>query len=450
MKFGTFAPMAIIAIALILLSSCGGRSATGTAAAPAVSPGPGTGAPTDAPTTGVQPAVGTSTEGASAPATTAPATATAVPGSAVETPAGSAAPASPAGAAPARTPRKIGEIVYAEGTVKIHRGGTIFSGDIGSVVENLDVIATGPGGKAEIDLAAGFAGGAAIKLSENTAFYYETAALDSGSRETVLQLLAGSVALKVDKLSGGSFKVNADGAALGVRGTVFIVNTLPDGSMLVSCAEGKVECVSSDGAKAYAQPGTAVEKLDSGVTAVAIAVESLGGYRTGWVGDNTSAFEKRALFVISGYAERYAEGKPALNASLARLRAFDAVLRTWEGKKASGYEPRLTDWTTEKKQVGGVLFECLKALAAVERPYFRLVELAGWHARGIGKGSLKDGRATDAFFSSFTAEADSMASALSYVRRALYLFKYAAGDSPLGQFFGTKADSLGEVGAFLE
>ncbi len=426
--------LAILSATALLALSCGGKQAA--PAAPAASSSTAPAAPAAPAATDAPPAAA---PGGSAPA------APAVPGTAAPSAPAAAQPA----AAPAKTPRKIGEITYAEGDVTIHRAGKQFAGDIGSVVESLDVIATGKASKAEIDLASGSAGGATLRLSENTAFYYDSAALD-GPRETKVQLLAGAILVKVDKLSGGSFDIRSDNAALGVRGTEFIVNTIPDGSTLVTCSTGKVECVSSDGQKAYAAPGTAVEQTDAGLSSAQVPVSNLGTYRKGWVEDATAGFEKRALLVISGYAERYSKGQAGLGAAVAKLKSVDGILKTWEDKRAAGYEPRMTDWVAEKKQVGGILFDALKAMAALERPFFRLQELEDWHARGVGKGTLNDGRSSDAFFAAFAKEAASVDANLSYVRRALLLFKYASGDSPLGQFFGAKAEGLGDVGAFVE
>ena len=65
----------------------------------------------------------------------------------------------------------------------------------------------------------------------------------------------------------------------------------------------------------------------------------------------------------------------AFDAAMAGLRSQEATLRLWRDAKAAGKVPRFTEWTAEKKAVGSILFESLKALFVMERPYYRLLEL---------------------------------------------------------------------------
>jgi hypothetical protein len=342
--------------------------------------------------------------------------------------------------------------VYAEGTVTLHRGGAApRPADIGQVVENFDVLQTGPKSRATLELDPGSPGGAEIRLAENTAFYYESALSDDEARKTVLQLLAGSVAVKVEKLADGGFNVGTDGAVLGVRGTTFIVNTIPDGALLVTCAEGRVEVTDDSGERGYAQPGRVVsQKAGESVREDLVALETLADFRVAWVDDGQKSLEARAPRVIAGLAGRYTEALPAFEAAYAKLKAQAPVLDAWAVAREAGGEPKFTDWIPEKKTVAPLLFDCLTALFKLERPLFRLQELSSLHDRGVGAGTLPDGRTTGAFFASYRAEAPGVADRLAYVRRALFLFKWASAGSPLGQFFGSKAESLGSGGLFLE
>lgn len=426
------------------------------AGSPAVSAGaasPGgqaTGAPAAA--TGPSGAAAPATDGsfpADTPSVSQPAT-TAGTASDAAAPSGSAAQMAPAG--PAAAPaRRLGELVYTEGTVTVHRAGGVKERvDIGDIVRQYDVIATGPKSRATIDLAAGYPGGAELKLAENTAFYFDVKAPEGEERRSVIQLLAGALAIKVDKLANGSFNVAADGAVLGVRGTVFIVDTVPDGSLLVTTNEGAVEVRSLDGRRAMSRADAAVTVPAGGSTRL-LAVEpaKAAEFRAGWKNEAIAAFAPRALETASSYAKAIEDKRAAFDAALRALRAHDATLKLWRDARASGRVPRFTDWINEKKAVSGALFDCLKALFMIERPYYRLLELKAYHDQGVGVGNLRDGRSSAAFYAGFEAANAALAADMARVREAMDLFSYAAAGSPLGEFFGSKAAGLGSGAALL-
>lgn len=467
--------------AALALASCGGESggpaatggeaagpaqapgqapaATGTAqesGSPAASPGgQATGTPTAA--AGPSGAAGPATGGsfpADAPSVTQPAAsptaAAAGSSSAPAASSGGAAQTSQAGqaAAPAR---RLGELVYTEGTVTVHRAGGVKERvDIGDIVRQYDVIATGPKSRATIDLAAGYPGGAELKLAENTAFYFDVKAPEGEERRSVIQLLAGALAIKVDKLANGSFNVAADGAVLGVRGTVFIVDTVPDGSLLVTTNEGAVEVRSLDGRRVMSRADAAVTVPSGGSTRL-IQVEpaKAAEFRAGWRNEAIAAFAPRALETASIYAKAIEDNRAAFDAALRGLKSHDATLKLWRDARASGRVLRFTDWIDEKKAVSGALFDCLKALFMIERPYYRLLELKAYHEQGVGVGSLRDGRASAAFYAGFEAANAALAADMARVREAMDLFSYAAAGSPLGEFFGSKAAGLGSGAALL-
>lgn len=367
-------------------------------------------------------------------------------GVAERAPAGAQAPQA---AAPAR---RLGELVYTEGTVTVHRSGGVKERvDIGDTVRQYEVIATGPGSRATIDLAAGYPGGAELKLAENTAFYFDVKAPEGEERRSVIQLLAGALAIKVDKLAGGSFNVAADGAVLGVRGTVFIVDTVPDGSLLVTTNEGAVEVRSLDGRRATSRADAAVAVPAGGSTRL-LPVEpaKAADFRVGWRNEAVAAFAPRALETAATYAKAIDDHRAAFNAALRGLGAHDATLKLWRDARAADRVPRFTDWIDEKKALAGPLFDCLKALFMIERPYYRLLELKSYHdERGIGVGELRDGRSSAAFYAGFEAANAALAADMARVREALDLFGYAAAGSPLGELFGSKAAGLGSGAALL-
>lgn len=354
-------------------------------------------------------------------------------------------------AASQEKPRQVGEVVFTEGKVSVHRAGKALSPlDIGDVVYAYDVVMTGPASLAQVDLGSGRPGGAFIRLSENTAFYFDTKELSAEQRRTVLQLLSGSIALKVEKLAGGSFSVASDTAVLGVRGTEFIIDTIPDGSILVSCLEGAVAIQDSEGQAASAQPGRAVVSRGAGLETATVAASELARFRSGWRLESFAGFAGQALRYTSGFAATLDAGRREFDAAQASLRSQGATLRLWREAKSSGRIPRFTEWTTEKKAIGGILFESLKTLFVMERPYYRLLELQSLHQGGTGVGTLQDGRTTKEFFNQFDARYGSLADGMAQVREALLLFAWASAGSPLGEFFGAKAETLGSGALFLD
>jgi hypothetical protein len=348
-------------------------------------------------------------------------------------------------------PRQVGEVVYTEGTVSVHRAGkSITLLDIGDVVYAYDVVMTGPASLAQVDLGAGSPGGAFLRLSENTAFYFDTKELSGEQRRTVLQLLSGSIAVKVEKLAGGSFSVASDTAVLGVRGTEFVVDTIPDGTILVSCVEGAVAVQAAEGQEATARPGRAVTGRKAGLETANVAVSELARFRSGWRQDNFAGFAGQAVQYSSGYAAILDAQREAFDAALASLRAQEAILHVWREARNAGKVPRFADWITEKKAVGGILFENLKVLFTLERPYYRLLELRSLHEVGTGVGIMQDGKSTMEFFSRFDARYAFLADGMASIREALLLFAWASAGSPLGDFFGAKAEGLGSGTLFLE
>jgi hypothetical protein len=86
----------------------------------------------------------------------------------------------------------------------------------------------------------------------------------------------------------------------------------------------------------------------------------------------------------------------------------------------------------------------------LERPYYRLLELKSLHDSGTGVGIMQDGRSTAEFFTQFDTLYGSLADGMASIREALLLFAWASAGSPLGDFFGAKAEGLGSGALFLD
>ncbi|GAB1432488.1 hypothetical protein MASR2M29_11130 [Spirochaetota bacterium] len=346
--------------------------------------------------------------------------------------------------------KAIGELVYAHGNVSVLRaGGKKEAVDIGDVVRPFDILMTGQDSRAEIDIASGKAGGSSIKLAENTIFYFDTKELDDKSRKTAVQLLGGSIAVKVDRLAGGSFNVASDETVLGVRGTVFYVDSIADGSMLLSCFEGLL-AVTTDNTKSFAEAGQAVSKMAGELPRTTQpGTQGLNDYRTAWNKDSMESYARLSIGLIDSYSAVLDNNKTAFDKACKAMLAREDILKTWRDERAAGKAPRFTDYITEKKTMAALLFDCLEGLFIIEKPYYKLVTMKAIHDKGIGKGQLKSGKSSTEYFGSFEASTQSLAVSMAKVREALDLFNWASAGSPLGEFFGSKADRLGSGKLFL-
>jgi hypothetical protein len=350
-------------------------------------------------------------------------------------------------------PRAVGEIIYEEGEVTIHRGREVLRGkdaDIGVQILSYDLVTTGPGSRVEVDLASAAAGGAIVKVSERTSFYFDTATPGDGSRKTTIRLLSGSILCKVEKLAGGSFSISSGHAALGVRGTTFAVDYSAEGSVLVSCVEGQVACTGSDGSEYRAAPGSLVEAdPDGSLSSREVPVEKLLANRSSWLYAKASSIENNGASIFLDASKELAAARPAFSVAMERFDSEAPTLASWEELLAQGKSFGPTERLSERKALSQSLLVCLRALPGLERPFYRLADLAKRDEDGkkLG-GSFSDLKRLGPALQEFRAGAERDELSLARIRRALFVFSRMEGDSPLGQFFAEKAEILGMPSGF--
>jgi hypothetical protein len=450
---------AIAAVALALSACAGaGRPLPTASPAPAVQAqpplpagSPSSTASSPSPAAAPQPQAPTgSPPAALAPSSKAPAPAPAKPSLPAAAPPVAPPAASPPAASatvPSAKPRRLGEIVYAEGSLSIRRGEKLLTGadaDIGATILAYDLVTTGPGSRAEIDLGSAASGGALIKISEKTAFYFDTSTGDDGSRSTLVKLLAGSIAFKVEKLSGtSSFVLHSGDAVLGVRGTTFAVDSSPDGSILVSCAEGLVSCSGSDGRAFQAKPGTVVQGgSDGSLAPKPLPVEKLGAGRAAWLVDAEAAVGRNGAAMVLAASKALAGARPAFDAAFASLDDLAPTLAGWERLVAAGRSLGPAERLDERKALATALLVCLKALPAFETAWYRLADLSARQAAGATLGGPAAAlSALDQNLAAFAASRPGDEARLGRLRRALYVFSRLEAGTPLGEFFAEKAAS---------
>jgi len=159
----------------------------------------------------------------------------------------------------------IGSLVFTQGTVSLVRNGVPLpagSVTIGTVVENLDLIKTGNNSLAEITFSKASGFPATMKLKANTTVSLDVSRQSENSSANA-ELIAGSVAFKVDKLTNGrSINVRTGSAVAGVRGTSFEMETGPQGELVLNTLEGAVDLKPNDSDKVYASTPGVIYEVD--------------------------------------------------------------------------------------------------------------------------------------------------------------------------------------------
>ena len=318
---------------------------------------------------------------------------------------------------------EVGEITYLQDKADIVRGGKTIAADFGTPVENFDCITTTKQGLAEIAIDASTGIDGSIKIKPGTSMYLDLSSLRTEQKGAV-ELLAGSVALSVKKLSGKSnLEVRTQSATMGVRGTTFEVSTEAAGEILVSCDSGRVECRDNDGKVLFAEPGMVVEKIPGEqFRNIPIRVSDIESFRKNWHTERIEAFKANAGKAFKFYSDRYLELKAQFDEAYKSLLAKRNVLDKWfkeDARKAQGGKLEVMQ---EKK----ALFEPLKNLRRInflfEKVYYRLLELEEYQSQGLGKGPLGNGYTADQFFNRFRNEAEGLKERMNIVRYSMKLF----------------------------
>ncbi len=328
-------------------------------------------------------------------------------------------------ASPAAAGRdQVGEISYLEEGVSITRSGRALDEvDFGTPVENFDLLATDKTGFAEVKIASSRTPEATLKVSPNTAFYFE---LSSSGRKasTTFQLLSGSLALKVQKVTGSkSVNIRTETATMGVRGTQFQVTISPGGDLLITAEEGRVSCLDEEGQEEFATPGQAVEQLSGEpIRAIPVSVAGLEAFREEWYTQRMEIFKANALKAVRSYAARYLDLNSRFNQAYDRLMSHSRVIRKWSQEDRQNTVGGKIEIMREKKEIIRDLLAIRKILFLYERVYFRVQELAGYHEQGYGRGQVRAGMSTASFFQRFDQEKKDLQSKMDQVRYVTKLY----------------------------
>lgn len=354
-----------------------------------------------------------------------------------------AAPEPPPAPTPSQTARPEaeptaleGRITALRGTVSVHRDGTVLSRelDLGEPLREYDLLVTGADGYLTAEFQGPGLRRATLSLRPNTRVYVEQSLLESGGRQTTAQLLAGSVSLKVQRLSGGQFQVNTQSAALGVRGTTFDVIIGPQLEALVTCSEGRVEArVAGD--RAAAIPGKALTvHPEDGIAEYNVQVQNIPRFQTRWLEEVVKEFQEIAVPVTRTVHRRWNRLLPRFRDAWGQLQAQSATLARWRQAVASGTELGTVELLRDRRALAPVLLNLKKTLFFLERDWAWLAAVQ----RDFPTAALDQdvgGKTARQFFQETDAIHRELGLQFSMAREAFRLYAAMVPDSPLGDFF---------------
>ncbi|MBN2352542.1 MAG: FecR domain-containing protein [Spirochaetales bacterium] len=329
------------------------------------------------------------------------------------------------GAAEAFAGKAIGQITYFSGDVSITRRGAILRGAdifIGDPVEDFDLIRTGAGGAMDLALRTPQKQQIRLTIQANTSFSIETAALGGGKERTTLQMMSGTLACKVDKLSGNELSVRTKSAAMGVKGTDFTVTTSPTDDLFVTCDEGAVSCVDPDsGQELTAEPGEAVElPADEKLVAVKVPADrmALEAFRQKWLAGRLDKFKRTAARHIAGMARLFTPAYNRLSADFKKLQQKLPIIKKWIDQDKRGIKPPRAELRRENRNVLPALLKIRIYLTVFEPLYFRLSNLEYYYSQGYGAGDP----AVEAFFKDFEGKKAEIDNMLAFTRYCMRLY----------------------------
>ena len=326
----------------------------------------------------------------------------------------------------------VGVLVFLDGEVDIHRDGQFLEWDvidIGLEIEDYDLVQTGESGIAQVEITSAASSGLTVSIVENTAFYFDVSKIGGGNRTTI-EMLTGSVTLKVQKLSGNnSVDVRTPAVVMGVRGTEFTVSAAPDGSYLVTCQEGEVACEDDSGAQRSALAGQVVEKTGDSFRSIAVPVTELGRYRTDWAAERERIFRTGAAEFIRAFAIQYRTFEPQFVDALTKLLEHRDVFNAWAQAYRSGETIPMAELLTQRNRVTPAIVAVRSVLPVYEQLYYRLKTLQRFHADGIGRTTIQRGLTSTTFFDVFARSSRQLERGLSVVRYYMKLYSRMTGFS---------------------
>lgn len=318
----------------------------------------------------------------------------------------------------------VGKLDYFDGTVDVFKNGEHLSAQdvfMGLGMERYDLLATGEDGYAEVAFASSLSNSAMVKILEQTAFYFDYEN-NYEKKRAIFKLLVGSLSMKVGKLAGSAeITVETRSAVLGVRGTAFKVITAPDSSLLVTCAEGTVECRNKRGDTLFAEPGQVVEQLKSEqLRSIRVDVSDLEKFENQWITQKVDLFLANSLGSLKQYTQTYLEYREKFNRAYNALMQHNQMFRRWEQQRQQQSYGSIAQ---DKIAVSTDIFRMRSILFLFEQAFYRIWRLENLYDDGnMKKGMLWSGYSTDDFFTDFQREKTTLTWKMAQVRHIFKLY----------------------------
>lgn len=304
----------------------------------------------------------------------------------------------------------IGMIDYIEGSVELTRNGRpVPRVDIGSPVENLDVLKTSADGIASIsfDRTTGITGTVRVVPSSTAVLRLEQL---SGRPSNQVEVMAGSVNMKVHRLAGSSagIQVKTPSAVLGVRGTEFVVISF-NGSALVACKEGEVFTSSTQNSRSGVSsvPGTMVQVFESGALDTGRFPDgdfyaNWENIQSRWKNLKVDIFVEDPMPLLNLMSRQWSQRSPEVDAALRRLKA-NRTLQTWLADTSTGAAAPggMSQWARERPQVMNDLITARPQLVLGMMTWFRINELVPYIPATAQNQRLANGQTVAAFLRDF-------------------------------------------------
>ena len=350
--------------------------------------------------------------------------------------------------------QSLGTVDYLEGVVSIQRNGeSLKKVDIGTKIENLDLVKTSADGTVSItfDKASGLAGSIQV-VPASTALIRRDQI--SGSPASEVQLLAGAVNLKVKRLVKGqsSVQVRTPTSVLGVRGTEFSVATF-NGSSIVACKEGEVYCASSSGLSvsrmnlsasasggSSAVPGTMVEilesgKVNSGDLPRGDYEKAWNSVKSKWMSFNVGIISEDPVSYLNNFVNNWTLYAVKVDESAKTLRA-NATLNKWLKDASTGtVSGGLASWVKEKPAVMKDLIALRPDMMVALISWSRINDILPNIPADSMNQKLANGQTVKSFSDQFARQSKSVVAAVSLFEAAEKLYMQRNdGLSPFSEF----------------
>jgi hypothetical protein len=323
---------------------------------------------------------------------------------------------------------QVGNIQFLQGTIGIVRNGKTVAANqigLGFAIYNLDQIRVSSQGRVEISFDPKTTLTGFLTLQSDTILTINLSALQ-GNKQTQLDLLTGSISLKVNKLINGSvLTIQSGNAVMAVRGTTFDVTISPAGDILLSTEEGKVSCMTPGGKEFFSTKDNVVfGTWDDRWSNENVPFTTLAKFRQDWVANRLKDFRTAPIKTIRQFSNRYIIHVKEFNeAWLALLKNNDILIRWIKEDQAGNIGTDIALRKVDIDTLQATIMQAKEALRALERARYRLLQIREFLSNKDLEIALDDGKPVRIFFDRLGTEASQVSKRVDTMYYYLKLFE---------------------------